>query len=34
MDILNMLFEMRDEKYRDFTVPLLPNVSKDSIIGV
>ena len=34
MDVSQKLIEMRDEKYRDFTSPLIPNVSKENIIGV
>lgn len=34
MDIVQKLIMMRDEKYRDFTAPLIPNVSIDTIIGV
>ena len=34
MDIALRFFDMRDEKYRDFTAPLIPNVSRDTIIGV
>ena len=34
MDITQKLMEMRDEKHRDFTVKLIPNISKDNIIGV
>lgn len=32
--IINALFEMRDEKFRDFTSKLIPNVDKELIIGV
>ena len=34
MDITQKLMEMRDEKYRDFTSKLIPNISKETIIGV
>lgn len=34
MDIYHKLNEMRDEKYRDFTSKLIPNISKECIIGV
>ena len=34
MNITRKLIEMKDEKYRDFTAPLLPNISKNIIIGV
>lgn len=34
MDITRKLFEMQDEKYRDFTSKLIPNISRDKIIGV
>ena len=34
MDIIQRLMDMRDEKYRDFVAPLIPNVSRDTIIGV
>lgn len=34
MDIVQRFMDMRDEKYRDFTAPLIPNVSRDTIIGV
>ena len=34
MDITQKLIEMKDEKYRDFTAPLIPSVSKDTMIGV
>ncbi|MBR6403139.1 MAG: DNA alkylation repair protein [Eubacterium sp.] len=33
-DIRNMLFELQDEKYREMQVKIIPNVDKDSIIGV
>ena len=32
--ITTLLFEMRDEKFRDFTSKLIPGVDKDLIIGV
>ena len=32
--IINALFEMRDEKFRDFTSKLIPNIDKELIIGV
>lgn len=32
--IINTLFEMRDEKFRDFTSKLIPNIDKELIIGV
>ena len=28
------LFELRDEKYKDFVVPLIPTVDKETVIGV
>lgn len=34
MDIIQRFMDSRDEKYRDFTAPLIPNVSRDTIIGV
>ena len=34
MDITQKLFSMQDEKYRDFTAKLIPNIFKDNIIGV
>ena len=34
MDISQKLIDMRDEKYRDFTARLIPNISKETIIGV
>ena len=34
MDIQKTLFEMRDEKYRDFHAKLMPNIDKSRIIGV
>ena len=34
MDITQKLFSMQDEKYRDFSSKLIPNIEKDSIIGV
>lgn len=34
MDIQKALFEMRDEKYRDFNAKLMPNIDKNTIIGV
>lgn len=33
-DIQKRLFELRDEKYRDFQSPLIPNVDKELFIGV
>ena len=33
-NIQNYLLSQKDEKYRDFTLPLIPNVDKDSFIGV
>ena len=32
--ITKLLFEMRDEKFRDFTSKLIPGVDKELIIGV
>ena len=34
MDIIQRFMDSRNEKYRDFTAPLIPNVSRDTIIGV
>ena len=34
MDIIQKLYSMHDEKYRDFTSKLIPNISPDSMIGV
>lgn len=34
MDIQERLFELQDEKYRDFTMKLIPGASAESIIGV
>ena len=34
MDITQRLIIMRDEKYRDFTASLIPNVSIDTMIGI
>ena len=34
MDISQKLLDLRDEKYRDFTAKLIPNISKETIIGV
>lgn len=34
MNIVNLLFENQDLKYKEFTSKLVPNVSFDSIIGV
>lgn len=34
MDIQKKLFEMQDEKYRDFHAKLMPNIEKSRIIGV
>ncbi len=33
-EIRNQLFQMRDEKYRDFQVKLIPSADPDSVIGV
>lgn len=33
-DIKQRLYEMRDEKYRDFQSRLIPNVNKETMIGV
>lgn len=33
-DIQKRLFELRDEKYRDFQSPLIPNIKKELFIGV
>ena len=32
--IINMLFSLKDEKYKDFQAPLIPNIEKKTIIGV
>ena len=32
--IQQYLLSMKDEKYRDFTLPLIPNVDQDTFIGV
>lgn len=32
--IQGRLFELADEKYREFTAPIIPNCDKESIIGV
>ena len=34
MDIRNELEQLRDEKYREFGLSLLPNVDKSKMIGV
>ena len=34
MDIRNELEQLRDEKYREFSLSLLPNVDKSKMIGV
>ena len=34
MDVQERLFELRDDKYRDFTASLIPTVPKELIIGV
>lgn len=34
MDIINKLYDMQDKKYLDFQSKLIPNIDKDSIIGV
>ncbi len=34
MDITQKFMEMQDLKYRDFTSPLIPNISKENMIGV
>ena len=34
MDITQTLIQMQDLKYRDFTSPLIPNISKENMIGV
>ena len=34
MDILDELFKLKDEKYRELQVKIIPNVSSDNIIGV
>ena len=34
MDIINKLYAMQDKKYLDFQSKLIPNIDKDSIIGV
>ena len=34
MDIRNELEQLRDEKYREFVLSLLPNVDKSKMIGV
>ena len=33
-EIISALFEMRDEKYRDFNSALIPTVDKNTVIGV
>ncbi len=33
-DIINRLYELRDEKYRDFQAKLIPSVDPETIIGV
>lgn len=33
-DVQQYLFSKQDNEYRDFTLPLIPNVDKDSFIGV
>lgn len=33
-DITKMLFELQDEKYKDFTSSLTPSVDKNNVIGV
>ena len=33
-EIQTRLFELRDEKYRDFNAKLIPNVDKSTVIGV
>ena len=33
-NIRNILLKSRDEEYRKFTIKLIPNISKDKIIGV
>ena len=32
--ITKRLFELRDEKYRDFNSSLIPNIDKERIVGV
>ena len=34
MDIRNELERLRDEKYREFSLSLLPNADKSKMIGV
>ena len=34
MNITEYLFSLRDEKYRDFTAKLIPNIDRETIIGV
>ena len=34
MDITQKFMEMQDLKYRNFTSPLIPNISKENMIGV
>ena len=34
MDIRNELEQLRDEKYREFSLSLLPNADKSKMIGV
>jgi 3-methyladenine DNA glycosylase AlkD len=34
MSVYEMLLEAKDDKYRDFQVKLVPNISPDTIIGV
>ena len=33
-EMLNAIFAARDEEYADFTAKLIPNVPRESIIGV
>jgi hypothetical protein len=34
MEILDTLFSLRDEKYKDFSASLMPTVDKERVIGV
>ncbi len=34
MNIVKQLFELQDEKFRDFNAKLIPNIDKETVIGV
>lgn len=34
MDIEKELFKLRDSKFRDFNARLIPNISKETVIGI